>query len=69
MRIDLERIRDEAAEARSEAAAARAEIEKLRDWRIRQELLNAAHGAWDALVSDAARRSGDRHTEPAAAPR
>jgi hypothetical protein len=52
MRIDLERIREEAATAREEAAAARAEIEKLRDWRRRQELLNAAHGAWDALVSE-----------------
>jgi hypothetical protein len=51
MRIDLERIREEAGQARAEATAARAEIDKLRDWRIRQELLNAAHGAWDALVS------------------
>jgi hypothetical protein len=54
-------------QAREEAAAARAEIEKLRDWRIRQELLNAAHGAWDALVSDAARRRWHRRYRPAAA--
>ena len=51
MRIDLERVRSEAVQAREDAAVSRSEIQVLRAWRYRQERLNEAHSAWDALVT------------------
>lgn len=64
MRTDLTAAREESREARDEARAARLEaaaaressnaaregMEKLRDWRVRQEHLNTVHSLWDVDV-------------------